>query len=99
MTIKELQDWVRQDWEKYHDTMPSVKLQLLYVIEELGEVAEAIRKADNEKKDRDEKVHKDSKIGPEMGDLLVSLVTLANSFGVDLTREVKGFQARLEERR
>lgn len=44
MKIKELQQWVDNDWKNNNASMPDVTLQLLFIMEELGEVAEAIRK-------------------------------------------------------
>jgi NTP pyrophosphatase (non-canonical NTP hydrolase) len=91
MTLKQLQNWVAEDWETRSKKRPSTELQLLYMLEELGEVAECIRKLSG---------HKDRKqgsldLGSEMGDLLISLVTLANTFEVDLSTEVSKFQRKL----
>lgn len=95
MTIKKLQEWVRQDWEQNSKVKPSLEAQLLFAIEEFGEVAEAIRKktmSDDYKVD-------DDKLGSEFADLLITIVTLANTFDIDLTEEIKGFQAKLAARR
>jgi len=95
MTILELQEWVRNDWEENSKVKPDLATQLLFAIEEFGEVAEAIRKktvSDDYKQD-------DDKLGSEFADLLVTITTLANTFNIDLTKEVKGFQAKLAGRR
>lgn len=95
MTIQDLQQWVREDWERNSKLKPSLEAQLLFAIEEFGEVAEAIRKktmSDDYKQD-------DDKLGSEFGDLLITIVTLANTFDVNLTEEVKAFQAKLASRR
>lgn len=98
MTIKYLQQWVDEDWKSHNDEMPSVTLQLLYVMEELGEVAEAIRKSESTS-DRLAKVTKPVDLGSELGDLLIAIATLANHYQVDLTAEIERFQKRIEDRR
>ena len=94
MTIHDLQQWVRDDWTKRSKLTPSTELQLLYIIEEFGEVAEAIRKTNGAKERKESSVD----LGSELADLLVSITTLANSFDVDLEQEIKRFQARLATR-
>ncbi len=95
MTIQELQEWVREDWKRNSKVQPSLEAQLLFAIEEFGEVAEAIRKRTM----KDDYKVDDDKLGSEFGDLLITIITLANTFDVDLTKEVKGFQAKLAARR
>lgn len=87
MKFTELQHWVAEDWEKRSHTSPTLAQQLLYVLEELGEVAEAIRKADGNKERTDKTVD----VGAEMADLLVSLTTLANTLDIDLARSWRYF--------
>lgn len=94
MTIQELQTWVADDWKAFPKNKPNIEQQILLILEELGEVAEAIRKEDGRK----QRVSYTTDIGSEMADLLVSLVTLANSFAVDLQGEVVAFQERLVKR-
>ena len=98
MTIQELQAWVANDWKSGSAPMPSVTLQILYLVEELGEVAEAIRKHESTH-ERVDKAAKTVDIGSEMADMLISLVTLANNYGVNLTQQVAEFQNRIEKRR
>lgn len=95
MTIQELQNWVAEDWKTRSKLQPSLAQQLLFAIEEFGEVAEAIRK---KTMDDDYKID-DDKLGSEFGDLLITIVTLANTFDVDLTSEIAAFQAKLASRR
>lgn len=95
MTLSELQQWVKDDWKRSNNPMPSTELQLLYIIEEFGEVAEAIRKSGGNKARKDMKVD----LGSEFADLIISITTLANSYDIDITKEVAGFQQRLLERR
>jgi NTP pyrophosphatase (non-canonical NTP hydrolase) len=94
MHISTLQDWVRNDWAKNSSNTPSTELQLLYLMEEMGEVAEAIRKTNGAK----ERINKKVSIGSEMADLLVCLITLANTFNVDIEAEVTEFQQRMKKR-
>ncbi len=94
MTITQLQQWVRDDWAKRSNHQPSTELQLLYILEELGEVAEAIRKTGGAKARKDIKVN----LGSELADLIISITTLSNSFDVDLEKEINLFQVRLAQR-
>lgn len=95
MTILELQEWVREDWKKHSKLQPSLSDQLLFAIEEFGEVAEAIRKRTM----KNDYKQDDDKLGSEFGDLLITICTLANTFDVDLTAEVQAFQQKLAIRR
>ncbi len=95
MTLKELQDWVNQDWKNNSATMPEVELQLLYIMEELGEMAEAIRKNSGSKTRTDKSVD----LGSEIADLIISVITLANHFEIDVTKEIELFQNRLDARK
>lgn len=94
MTINELQQWVRDDWAERSPISPSTELQLLYIIEEFGEVAEAIRKSSGAKERKDSTVD----LGSELADLLISITTLANNFDVDLEQEVDKFKQKLATR-
>ncbi len=95
MTLEELQQWVKDDWENNSKLKPSLEAQLLFAIEEFGEVAEAIRK----KTMRADYKQDDGMLGSEFGDLLITIVTLANTFQINLTKEVEGFQKKLISRR
>ena len=94
MTIAELQNWVSEDWKKRSNHTPTVELQLLYIIEELGEVAEAIRKTGGSKVRKQDEVN----LGSELADLIISVTTLANHFEIDLDTEIEGFKARITKR-
>ena len=94
MALKELQNWVRRDWEKRSKNQPSVELQLLYIIEELGEVAEAIRKSNGSKDRKTNSVD----LGSEIADLIISIVTLSNNFNVDIDKEIELFKERILKR-
>lgn len=95
MTLDELQQWVDEDWKTKSPVQPSLETQLLFAIEEFGEVAEAIRK---KTVDGDYKVD-DGALGSEFADLLVAFVTLANTFDLNLAEEIDGFKAKLASRR
>lgn len=94
MNIQTLQTWVADDWKKWSSHHPTVEQQLLYIIEEFGEVAEAIRKMDGRK----ERVEKKVDLGSEVADLIISITTLANYFDIDLAVELEKFQARTIQR-
>lgn len=94
MTIHELQQWVRDDWTKRSKLTPSTELQLLYIIEEFGEVAEAIRKSSGAKDRKESSVD----LGSELADLFISITTLANNFDIDLEYELAQFKTRLATR-
>jgi NTP pyrophosphatase (non-canonical NTP hydrolase) len=94
MTITDLQQWVTDDWRQRSRHQPTVELQLLYIMEELGEVAEAIRKQDGKKDRKQSEVD----LGSEMADLIISITTLANHFEVDMEQEIKRFQERITAR-
>jgi NTP pyrophosphatase (non-canonical NTP hydrolase) len=94
VTIQQLQQWVKEDWENRSKMAPSTELQLLYIIEEFGEVAEAIRKQNGAKDRKEQSTH----LGSELADLLVSVTTLANNFEIDLESEIEQFKARLASR-
>lgn len=94
MTIRDLQQKVAEDWEFNSKNKPTDKQQLLYVIEEFGEVAEAIRKSEG-MKDR----IASTDLGSEFADLVVSIVTLANNYNIDLESEIDKFWKRLQKRR
>jgi NTP pyrophosphatase (non-canonical NTP hydrolase) len=94
MTIKELQQWVEADWQQRSTSLPTSEQQMLYLIEEIGEVAEALRKQNGNKK----RILEAPKLGSELADTLISLTTLANAHGIDLTNEIEQFKKRLAER-
>lgn len=94
MTIQQLQQWVKEDWENQSKIALTTELQLLYIIEEFGEVAEAIRKHNGAKDRKEQSVD----LGSELADLLISITTLANSFDINLENEIEQFKARLAKR-
>ncbi len=94
MSITDLQQWVAEDWRRRSKHQPAVELQLLYILEELGEVAEAIRKRGGKKDRKLTEVD----LGSEIADLVVSITTLANHFDINIEQEVVKFQERIIKR-
>lgn len=80
MNLKELQNWVKEDWDKNSKKKPDPHLQLIYLFEELGEMAEAIRKAGGDKERKEMKPDLEG----EIGDVLIALATVANNYNIDL---------------
>lgn len=95
MHIATLQQRVKDDWDNHSKLQPTTEMQLLFVMEELGEVAEAIRK---KSKTADYK-QDDDKLGSEFADLIISITTLANTFDIDLEAELESFWKKMAERR
>ncbi|MAG38389.1 hypothetical protein CMI45_03335 [Candidatus Pacearchaeota archaeon] len=78
-TIKEHQGWVKEAWKKSSKKIEE-KDELLFLMEEIGEMAEAVRKLNGNKNDKEFA----SDIEKEMGDILLSLITLAIRYKIDL---------------
>lgn len=95
MDLKQLQQKIADDWSNQSSHQPDLSQQILYIIEEFGEVAEAIRKQNGLKTRKATQTD----IGSEFADLVISILTLANTMEVDVDDEVKKFWLRLEARR
>jgi len=76
MEIREFQELIRELYFE-RDSRRGKEKTMLWLVEEIGELAEAIRKNDL------------NSIGEEMADVFAWLVSLANLYGVDLENEVK----------
>lgn len=94
MNISELQQWVREDWEQHSSVRPDPHLQLLYLFEELGEMAEAIRKNSGYKDRKDDVMDLEG----EMGDVLIALLTVANNYNIDLETAVAKCKVKIAKR-
>lgn len=94
MNISELQQWVRTDWEEHSNNRPDPHLQLLYLFEELGEMAEAIRKNSGYKDRKDEVMDLEG----EMGDVLIALATVANNYNIDLEAATQKSKEKIAQR-
>jgi len=73
MEIREFQRMIDEIYRK-RDEERGIEKTMLWVVEEVGELAEAVRKGTN--------------IGEELADVFAWLVSLANICGVDLEEEV-----------
>jgi len=76
MEIREFQELIRELYFE-RDSKRGKEKTMLWLVEEIGELAEAIRKNDL------------NSIGEEMADVFAWLVSLANLYGVDLENEVR----------
>ncbi len=76
MRIREFQELIR-DLYYERDRRRGKERTMLWFVEEVGELAEAMRKEDAKS------------IGEEMADVFAWLVSLANLYGIDLEEEVK----------
>ena len=79
-SIKEHQEWVKKAWGKSPKKDISEKDELLFLIEEIGEMAEAIRKLNGKKENKEIKTD----LEKELGDVFLSLLTLAIRYNIDL---------------
>jgi len=94
MTLKDLQNWVKSDWEKSSKKKPDPHLQLIFLFEELGEMAEAIRKSSGNKKRKNVVVDLEG----EMGDVLIALSTIANHYKIDLDTAIEKTKKKIKSR-
>ena len=76
MSIRDFQNLIR-DLYYERDSKRGIDKTMLWIVEEVGELAEAVRKNDRKA------------IGEEMADVFAWLVSLANLFNIDLEEEVK----------
>lgn len=92
-TLSELQEWVDQAWDRTPKDEVTETDELLFLIEELGEMAEDWRKLRGNK-ERSE----DFSLEEEFGDILLSVITLANRCEVDLESAFEKTKEATEER-
>ena len=93
MEIKDLQKWVSDDWNKKSKSI-NHQTEILLLIEEIGELAEAIRKLAGNKRRKKMKVD----LMGEFGDVLISLTTLANHYQIDLEKAFLKSKKKIEKR-
>lgn len=93
MRIKHLQEWTKEAWKKSNKKVDE-KMELIFLMEEMGEMAEAIRKLAGKKENKKVKVD----LEKEMGDILLSIVTLANRYGIDLEKAFSKTMKSIEDR-
>ena len=93
-TVKEHQEWVKEAWKKSPKKEIKETDELLFLMEEVGEMAEAVRKMKGRKDNKE--FHAD--IEKEMGDILLSLLTLAIRYDIDLEEAFKKTKKSIIER-
>ncbi|MCH7759533.1 hypothetical protein IID20_04205 [Patescibacteria group bacterium] len=93
MDFKEAQKWVNDDWKKNSKSV-NKHLELLFLMEEIGEMAEMIRKQSGKKERKKLKID----LSKEMGDILVCLMTLANRYGIDLEESFLKTKKKIQQR-
>jgi NTP pyrophosphatase (non-canonical NTP hydrolase) len=76
LTIKQMQDWIRGKYFK-RDSSRGILKTFLWLVEEIGELAEAIRSEDREK------------IIEEIADVLAWTASVANLLDIDLEKAFK----------
>ena len=79
--IKEEQDFIKDAWKK-SDKKGDESDELLFLIEEIGEMAEAIRKMRGKKENKDFIPD----LEKEFGDIMICLYTLAIRHNIDLEK-------------
>ena len=84
-TIYHAQKWVEDAWRFSPKKGVQEKDELLFLLEEIGEVARGLRIARGNKEGGISR----QELQKEFGDVLLCLLTLANRYGIDLE---KGFQ-------
>ena len=93
--LKEIQQKV-DEWITSHGGYWSPLAMLAAIMEELGELAREINCNEGFKPKKN--IIKQSKLGEELGDLLFSLICLANYYKIDLNSEFKGVLTKYLER-
>lgn len=79
MDLKEIQNKIKQ-LEKKKSWINSPDAKVTFLIEELGEVAKWVRKSRRKRLTKKQK----EELNLEFADVLQHLISLANSFGIDL---------------
>ena len=81
MKLNNIQNWTKEAWSKSNKTVDE-KQELLFLLEEIGEMAEAVRKINGKKENKKIKVD----LEKEMGDILLSIISLANRYKINLEK-------------
>lgn len=87
-TLRKIQNWVKKTWKKSPKKGITEKDELLFLFEEIGEIAQAARKINGYRDDKKSQKALRDELEKEFGDCIVSLSTLANRYGISLE---KGF--------
>jgi NTP pyrophosphatase (non-canonical NTP hydrolase) len=78
-TIKQSQDWVKEAWKKAPKQVTE-KDELLFLLEEIGEMAECLRKINGNKNNK----QFEADLEKELGDILLCLFTLAIRYDINM---------------
>lgn len=84
MDLKEIQEKIKR-LENKKDWINSPDAKMTFLLEELGEVAKWVRKARKKTLTRQEK----KELNLEFADVLQHLISLANSFGINLEKGLR----------
>ncbi len=90
MHLKEAQKWVEKAWRRSRKRMPPM-IELACLMEECGELAEAIRTLQHGKK-------KTVDLEKELGDVFLSVLTIAIRHNVDLEQAFQKTMQSVEQR-
>lgn len=93
--MKELQDNIKQ-FVKEHKLDTSAESHFIDLVSELGEVGKELLKMNNYGRNKETIFRKEVK--EELGDVLYSLITLANKFDIDLEKELNLVLEKYERR-
>lgn len=93
-TIRDHQQWVKEAWKKSPKGEVAEKDELLFLMEEIGELAEAVRKKGGKKENKDF----EADIEKELGDIFLSILTLSLRYGVDLEKAFEKTKKSIDER-
>jgi len=93
VTIDRAQKWVAEDWRNKSKPVDE-HLELLFLMEEIGEMAEMIRKQAGKKERKKLTID----LEKEMGDILICLMTLANRYHIDLEKAFLKTKNKIERR-
>lgn len=89
---KQVDGWVKQYKIGYFKPLEI----LARLVEEVGELAREINHAFGPKKKK--ATERNKEIGDEIGDIIFTLVCLANSLGIDLDKSFKGVMSKVHKR-
>ncbi len=92
-TIKHYCEWVEEAWKKAPKKVTE-KDEILFLLEEIGEMAEAMRKRNGNKDNK----HFEEDLEKEFGDVLLSIITLALRYNIDLEVAFLKTKRSIEER-
>lgn len=94
VSIKEHQEWVKKAWKNSPKKNISEADELLFLMEEIGEMAEAIRKRNGNKDNK----NFNGNLSKEFGDIILSIITLAIRYNIDLEKAFSETKKSIEKR-